>query len=129
MCPLHRTNTLAWRASTIRFTSYLMNGAVINDGGYQSFDYDAGALGKTYKANSFKATDMLFWESDESKPDYFNDGASNPSEGLTQRHSLGAILGMMGGHVEFIKWQKYYQILADPTKNSLWCYPGSLSGR
>ena len=35
----------------------------------------------------------------------------------------------MDGHVEFIKWKKYYQILADPTKNSLWCYPGSANGR
>jgi prepilin-type N-terminal cleavage/methylation domain-containing protein len=28
MCPLHRTNTLAWRQSNIKFTSYLMNGAI-----------------------------------------------------------------------------------------------------
>src|SRR5262249_54027445 len=29
MCPLHKTNTPAWRQSGIKFTSYLMNGAVI----------------------------------------------------------------------------------------------------
>ncbi len=104
-----------------------MNGCVINGSG--SFDWDAGALGKTYKASSFKATDMLLWETDEKNPNYFNDGASDPSEGLTTRHSQGAILGMMGGHVEFIKWRRYYQILADPNKNSLWCYPGSTTGR
>jgi len=127
MCPLHRTNSASWRLSNIRFASYLMNGVVINGSG--SFDWTAGAQGKTYKNFAFKPTDMLFWETDEKDPDYFNDGASNPSEGLTQRHALGAIMGMMGGHVEFIKWRKYYQMLADPNKNSLWCYPGSASGR
>src|SRR2546422_943914 len=30
MCPIHPTNTPAWRLSGIKFTSYLMNGSVIN---------------------------------------------------------------------------------------------------
>src|SRR5436190_21179245 len=127
MCPLHRTNSNAWKGSDVKFTSYLMSGCIIN--GSQAFDWNAGAAGRTYKANSFKATDMLLWETDETKSDYFNDGASQPSEGLTRRHPIGAIIGMMGGHVEFIKWQKYFQIVNDPSKNSLWCYPGSASGR
>src|SRR5207245_7663305 len=95
-CPLHPTNTPAWRGSAVKFTSYVMNGCVIN--GSHSFDWDAGALGNTYKGSSFKATDMLFWEPYEKDPNYFNDGASDPSEGLTQRHYLGAIIGMLGGH-------------------------------
>jgi prepilin-type N-terminal cleavage/methylation domain-containing protein len=129
-CPLHPTNTPAWRGSPVKFTSYVMNGCVINASPPWSSEFwDAGSRGSTYKAGSFKATDMLFWEPDEKDPGYFNDGASTPSEGLTKRHSLGAIIGMMGGHVEFIKWNKYYQILADPEKNSLWCYPGSPDGR
>jgi prepilin-type N-terminal cleavage/methylation domain-containing protein len=127
MCPLHRTNTPAWRQSNIKFTSYMMNGAVIN--GSEPFDWGAGEVGKTYRASAFKATDMLLWETDENDPGYFNDGASRPSEGLTRRHNLGAIIGMIGGHVEFIRWQKYFQLLADPNKNSLWCYPGSAAGR
>jgi prepilin-type N-terminal cleavage/methylation domain-containing protein len=126
MCPLHRTNTPAWRASNVQFTSYLMTGCVINGSG--PFDWSAGSLGKTYKSTAFKATDMLFWESDETDPNNFNDACSTPAQGLTQRHALWAIIGMMGGHVEFIKWVKYYAILADPNKNSLWCYPDSPSG-
>jgi len=126
-CPLHRTNSIAWKASSVKFTSYLMNGCVIN--GQKAFDWPAGALGKTYKSSAFKATDMLLWETYEGDPNYFNDGSSEPREGLTKRHSTGAIIGMMGGHVQFIKWKKYYQLLADPMKNSLWCYPGSLDGR
>jgi hypothetical protein len=127
MCPLHKTNTPAWKTSNIKFTSYLMNGAVIN--GYDAFDWSAGADGKTYRNSAFKGTDMLLWETDESDSGFFNDGASRPSEGFSRRHVFGALVGLFDGHVEFIKWNKYYQILADPNKNSLWCYPGSPDGR
>src|SRR5262252_7970622 len=44
MCPLHRTNIPAWRLSNVKFTSYLMNGCVI-DGPNGSFDWEAGAAG------------------------------------------------------------------------------------
>ncbi len=127
MCPLHRTNSFAWRLSNIKFTSYLMNGAVINGSG--SFDWSEGALGATFKNYAFKPTDMLLWETDDSNPAYFNDGASSPDEGFSHRHVLGAIVGLFGGHVQFLKWDQYYKILADPTKNSLWCYPLSTDGR
>jgi prepilin-type N-terminal cleavage/methylation domain-containing protein len=127
MCPAHKTNTLAWALSNIKFTSYVLNGAVINGNG--SYDWTAGGLGHTYKGIAFKPTDMLFWEPDETQSDYFNDACSRPSEGLTRRHGLGAILGIMDGHVELIKWDKYFQLVADPNKNSLRCYPGSPTGR
>jgi prepilin-type N-terminal cleavage/methylation domain-containing protein len=126
-CPLHKTNTVAWKASNIRFSSYMMNGCVINGSG--SFDWGAGDVGKTYKNSNFRATDMLFWETDENDPNFFNDGSSSPSEGFSMRHAKGAIVGLIGGHVQFLKWSKYYQLLADPNKNELWCYPGSSTGR
>lgn len=128
MCPLHKTNTDAWVLSSVKFTSYLMNGAVIN--GRTSFDWRAGDLGKTYRNSAFKGTDMLFWESDELDPGYFNDGASRPNEGLTQRHNSGATMGHFDGHVEYVRWKRYFQLVADPRKNSLWCYPGNpITGR
>ncbi len=127
MCPLHKTNTPYWKQSNIKFTSYLMNGAVIDGNG--SFDWDTGSRGKTFKNTAFKPTDMLFWETDEKDPGYFNDGASRPDEGFSKRHALGAIVGLMGGHVAFLKWKTYYQVLADPNKNSLWCYPNTSNGR
>jgi len=126
-CPVHKTNTAAWRQSTIKFTSYLMSGVVIESP--ESFDWSSGALGKTFKNSSFQATDMLFWETDENDPGYFNDGSSSPSEGFSKRHSTGAIVGLMGGHVEYLKWKKYYALLADPNRNSLWCFPNSKTGR
>ncbi len=127
MCPAHNTNTLAWRFSGIRFTSYVINGAIIN--GDKAYDWTAGALGKTYRSIAFRGSDMIFWEPDETESDYFNDASSRPSEGLTRRHGIGAILGIMDGHVEFIKWDRYFQLVADPNRNSLWCYPGSPNGR
>jgi len=126
-CPAHMTNTPAWRASNIKFTSYVMNGAVIN--GSKAYDWDAGNLGKTYTSSMFHPTDMLFWEPDETDSGYFNDASSAPSDKLTKRHGNGAVIGMMDGHVEFIKWFTYNQLLADLNKNSLWCYPGSANGR
>ena len=104
-----------------------MNGVVIDGSG--SFDWTAGALGKTFRSSDFPPTAMLFWETDERDPGYFNDGASDPSEGFSRRHSQGAILGLMDGHVQFLKWDKYNQLLADPNKNDLWCYPKSKNGR
>jgi prepilin-type N-terminal cleavage/methylation domain-containing protein len=130
VCPIRNTNTLAWRWSAIKFSSYLMNGCVIqgvNRG--DSFNWNRGAQGYTYKNASFRATDMLLWESDDSDPDNFNDGASEPSEGWTQRHAGGAIIGLMGGHVQFIKDNKYAQLVTDPGRNDLWCYPDSPNGR
>ncbi|MFO1500024.1 MAG: prepilin-type N-terminal cleavage/methylation domain-containing protein [Verrucomicrobiota bacterium] len=127
MCPLHRTNTSAWKLSNIKFTSYLMNGAVID--GPEPYHWGSGEVGKTFRNAAFQPTDMLFWETDERDPGYFNDGSSRPDEGFSKRHAKGAIVGLTGGHVEFVKWDRYYKLLAETTRNSLWCYPKSKSGR
>ncbi|NOS70840.1 MAG: prepilin-type N-terminal cleavage/methylation domain-containing protein [Verrucomicrobia bacterium] len=136
MCPLHVTNTPVWKTAGVKFTSYLMNGFVIDSGGDKStrsvgIDWGAGGMGKTLKNSMFKGTDMLFWESDETdrEHDNFNDGASNPGEGLTQRHVDGAMFGYFDGHAEYLKWKKWKQLLTDPNPNSLWCYPKSLTGQ
>jgi prepilin-type N-terminal cleavage/methylation domain-containing protein/prepilin-type processing-associated H-X9-DG protein len=130
MCPLHKTNNPAWKASAVKFTSYLMNGAVILGTGVgDSFDFQRGAQGYTYKSSAFQATDMLFWESDEANPGNFNDGSSAPGEGWTKRHAGGAIIGLMDGHVDYIKAAKYAQLVTDQNRNSLWCYPDSPNGR
>jgi prepilin-type processing-associated H-X9-DG protein len=130
MCPLHRTNTVYWRAAAIKFTSYLMNGAVIlGTAPGDSFNFSRGAQGYTYKSSAFQPTDMLLWEADDTNPGNFNDGSSAPGEGWTFRHSNGAIIGLMDGHVEFIKDKKYAQLVTDPNRNSLYCYPDRPNGR
>src|SRR5207248_2051880 len=105
-CPLHRTNTAAWRLSNIKFTSYIMNGCIIE--GVDAFDWGAGENGRTFKISAFLATDMLLWEPTE-EDHSFNDGSSSPGDGLTRRHNTGAIVGLMDGHVRFIKWDQYYK--------------------
>ena len=35
----------------------------------------------------------------------------------------------MDGHVEYIKAIQYAKLVADPDRNSLWCYPDSPTGR
>jgi len=127
LCPIHRTNTSAWKFCNIKFTSYMMNGCMIK--GSEAFDWGMGENGSTYKVSNFRATDMLFWEPDEADSNNFNDASSSPGEGFSKRHAGGAIVGLIGGHVNFLKWPKYYQILADPNKNELYCFPGSNSGR
>ena len=132
MCPLHRTNNSGWKFANIKFTSYIMNGYVIDSGSSTAnngIDWGNGDVGRTLRNALFKGTDMLFWESDETDSNNFNDGASSPGEGLTQRHVDGAMFGFFDGHSEYIKWKKWAQLLADPNKNSLWCYPNSGNGR
>jgi len=128
-CPAHMANTATWKGSFIKFCSYNMNGCVIN--GSKAFDWGAGAIGKTYRSSDFKPMDMLFWEPNELDAGNFNDASSSPGEKgeLSKRHGDGAVIGIMDGHVEFIRWKKYDQLLQDPNKNSLWCYPGSANGR
>ena len=103
-----------------------MNGLVIESG--DSLDWGAGERGKTFKLANFKATDMLLWETDEGDPNYFNDGASSPGEGLSRRHAIGATMGLFGGSVEYIKHKKYFELVNDANRNSLWCFPNSVSG-
>jgi len=134
MCPLHKTNILGWKIATIKFTSYLMNGYVIDSGGSKNvpdngIDWGNGSVGRTLKNSMFKGSDMLFWESDERDDGYFNDGASNPGEGLTERHVFGAMFGYFDGHSDYVKKKKWAQLLSDPNPNNLWCYPKSSNGR
>jgi prepilin-type N-terminal cleavage/methylation domain-containing protein len=124
MCPLDQTNN-TFILRNIKFSSYMMNGCVIKS--TSAFDWSQGSLGKTYKNTSFRGSDMLLWETDERYPsDYFNDGASSPAEGLSSRHMIGAIMGLMDGHAEYLKSNKWYQmVFKDPNRNDLWCWPGN----
>ncbi len=125
MCPLHRTNTPAWVQSRVKFTSYVMTSFV----GMGGTTASGAKEGKTFRVTAFKPDSLILWETDEKDPLSVNDGGSLPSEGLTQRHADGAIMGILDGHVEFIKWQKHKQLLDDPNKNVLWCYPDTPNGR
>lgn len=65
-----------------------MNGAVI---GYDRQEYPARRL------EELSGEAIVFWETDEQEPYFFNDGASSPDEGVSRRHSSGAISANFGG--------------------------------
>jgi prepilin-type N-terminal cleavage/methylation domain-containing protein/prepilin-type processing-associated H-X9-DG protein len=149
MCPvdLMRTNSTAvpapqqytyaqlFQQRGCPFISWVCNGAVI--------DWNQLGATATYKSTVFLPGNYLFWEADERSPYYLNDGSSPPSQGLTTRHNNGGNLAAFDGHVEYMKYVRYYQQVGGaiypapgligggtPGKlpNNFWYYPGDPSG-
>ncbi len=120
MCPGDKPTDPLFALRGQQISSYVMNGAVIG--------YNLMRL-PTEKLANFRSEDVAFWETDESYPKYFNDGASFPREGVSARHSQGAINGTFGGSVSYIKFDDWYRQIADTNRNNLWCYPDSPDGR
>ena len=136
MCPIDKG---PFENRNVQFTSYVMNGSVC--------DFARKPMSGTlsYKNTTFKPTDIITWETDEKTPFYFNDGASYPREGVSQRHgqgndkptvvngvtvgSGGATMGLFGGSVQWIAYTKFYQLVADPNKNELMNSPATQNGR
>ena len=111
-------------------SSYVMNGVVgkFPNGWFNN---------RTHKRNQFRTDDVLFWEPDERRIGNFNDASSTPgyvqgngiySEGISKRHSEGAITGMIGGSAEFMTFDWYRREQEKPARNRLWCAP-SKTGR
>lgn len=121
-CPTVRTNDpgINFNLRAQKLSDYLMNGAV---NGYGLID------GKSYKAGRFRQDSIIFWQALETNPADFNDGSSNPNEGITKLHSLGTTVGVVDGHIEYMKTVKFYEEEAMPIKNRLYCSPGSANGR
>jgi len=102
-----------------QISSYAMNGAII---GYMSMIYPPVKLAQ------MRPDDCAFWETDERDPFYFNDGANYPGEGVSPRHYQGGIQATFGGQVDYVRLQDWYNDVAFPGKNRLWCYPNSADG-
>lgn len=119
MCPRDTPGTPLFDQRAQQISSYVMNGAV---NGYRRIRYPC------FKMAEFTAEDILFWETDEARPNYFNDGASRPDEGVSPRHTEGAIMASFGGAVEFIKFDAWYREEASPNKSRLWCAPDTPDG-
>lgn len=118
-CPLDVTNTVAWRGRAQKISSYLMNGAVC---GFGRVSPDS------FKAPRFRPDAVIFWQALETNPGDFNDGSSSPDEGITKLHSIGTTLGVIDGHIEYLKTLKFYAEVANPYKNRLWCAPDTVNG-
>ena len=119
-CPVDRTNMNSWISRNQKLSSYLMNGAV---GGY-------GAISpRSYKAGQFRQDAIILWQALETNPGDFNDGSSNPNEGITKLHSLGTTVGVVDGHIEYLKTINFYKEANLPGKNRLYCVPSTANGR
>ena len=106
-----------------QISSYAMNGAVTG--------YNFGTKNPDVppvKLSAFHPTDCLFWETDEADPHNFNDGANNPTEGVSRRHNQGAIQASFDTSVDFIQFDQWYRDVDFSGKNRLWCYPNTTDG-
>lgn len=124
-CPSVKTNAIAtFNSRANKFSSVLMNGAVR---GYGS----AGSPppGLSYRTTQFQPSDIIFWQALESNPGDWNDGSSSPNGGVTTIHNLGTTVGVVDGHVGFMKPDAFYAEQGLPTKNRLYCNPSSANGR
>ncbi|MDB6109066.1 MAG: prepilin-type cleavage/methylation protein [Pedosphaera sp.] len=125
-CPLDKTNPPTWTGRAQKLSSYLMNGAVC---GYGDTTKPGGVAPGSYKTTMFRQDSIIFWQPLETNPADWNDGSSKPDEGVTKLHSVGTSLGVVDGHVEYMKTVKFYAEGNIPTKNRLWCNPGTADGR
>lgn len=119
-CPMDKTNNTLFAQRQQQLSSYAMNGAVV---GYDRANFPPA------RASDMRADDIAFWETDETQPQYFNDGANFPQEGVSARHLNGAINAAFGGAVTYVRLSAWYVQVYDANKNSLWCYPNSTDGR
>ena len=124
VCPMDDPGSATFGDRPQQISSYAMNGAVV---GYPSYPVDFTIT--PVKLQQMRADDCAFWETDERSPSFFNDGANNPSEGVSARHFQGAIQGTFGGAVSYVKLNDWYDAVNDSNRNRLWCYPGSPDGR
>ncbi len=132
-CPMDKPDETRYSASQgmdmqrpQQISSYTMNGAVI---GYMTMIYPP------VKLAAMRPTDSAFWETDETDPHNFNDGANWPGinadgsgEGVSARHYQGGIQAAFDGSVNYVRLDVWHQDVLDPNKNRLWCYPNAADG-
>jgi prepilin-type processing-associated H-X9-DG protein len=129
-CPLDKTNTATFRARNNKLATYVQNGAVC---GYGNLKPD----GNSYKLTDFAPDAFFMWEPDDANVTLgygYNDGASYPDPALDgalgRRHGKkGGIVLAVDGHVEFIQYEVWRREAQQPTKNRMWCNPGTGNGR
>jgi len=125
-CPSDSLQMVHWSASQQRnmerpqqISSYAMNGAVV------SYSWNHPST----KLTRMLPTYCAFWETDETEPINFNDGANYPPEGVSGRHTAGGVQAAFDGSVSYVKLTQWRQDMASPTRNRLWCNPDSPDGR
>jgi type II secretory pathway pseudopilin PulG len=127
-CPLDKTNTPGFQARKQKLSTYVQNGAVCGYG-------NLGPPGNAYKQSDFRQDAFLSWEPDDRGSGYgYNDASSYPDPsvdgGVGLRHGkVGGIVLNFSGSVTLVKSNAWFREALDPTKNRLWCNPGTINGR
>jgi prepilin-type N-terminal cleavage/methylation domain-containing protein len=117
-CPFDNTPYMG--GGTHELTSYLMNGEINDKTPF-----------RTYKISSFKSDSIVMWEVDDTTGDsgYWNDGNNDVPQGITLRHgkggksSVGGIVSIIDGHVEWITKAEYDAEVAKKPHGRLYCKP------
>jgi prepilin-type N-terminal cleavage/methylation domain-containing protein len=129
-CPIDKTNSPTFKARANKLATYVMNGAVC---GFGSLKPD----GMSYKLNDFSPDAFIMWEPDDRNVTLgygYNDGSSYPDPdldgGLGRRHGKkGGIVMAVDAHVEYISYDAWRREAKIPTRNRMFCSPGSTTGR
>jgi prepilin-type N-terminal cleavage/methylation domain-containing protein len=130
VCPNDNPRMLHWSNHDQAFeqrrqqlSSYAMNGAVVGYSYLYEHTHSPAKLGQ------MQPGDCALWETDETEPYYFNDGANYPPEGVSGRHAAGGIQAAFDGSVNYIKLLQWYaEDVTNAIRNRLWCNPNSSDG-
>ena len=106
-----------------QLSSYAINGGVVGYSWSYEHSHSPAKLGR------MQPGDCAFWETDETEPAYFNDGANYPPEGVSGRHAAGGVQAAFDGSGTYIKLAQWYQDITNTNRNRLWCNPNSPDGR
>jgi prepilin-type N-terminal cleavage/methylation domain-containing protein len=128
-CPLDNTNSPFFAKRANKLSTYVQNGALCGFGQIAP---------RTYSPAQFRQDAFMMWEPEEATSAFgagvYNDASSYPDPsvdgGLGRRHGKrgGIVLGF-SGQVLFVKYQDWLNESKLPTKNRLYCNPGTENGR
>jgi prepilin-type N-terminal cleavage/methylation domain-containing protein len=119
ICPADDPSSERYGTRAQQLSSYAMNGAVVGYGELTN---------SVVKLAAMQPTDCAYWETDETHPDYFNDGSNWPGEGVSARHSQGGIQAAFDASVSYVRLDRWLEDQDYSGKNRLWCYPGRDDG-
>jgi prepilin-type N-terminal cleavage/methylation domain-containing protein len=130
-CPSDDLQMVHWSNLKLRdmarpqqISSYAMNGGVIGYSWAYEHTHSPARLAQ------MQPGDCAFWETDETEPSYFNDGANYPPEGVSGRHTAGGVQALFDGSASYIKLAQWYkEDMTSTNRNRLWCNPNSPDGR